>query len=482
MTRPATPTQQIDSPLPSSAAFFIGLLVWFGASGDVHAQVALELTELRSAELPVEVAGARFASTADGRTIVANTTGSPENAACTVVVVDDGAATSYRYENGPRGCVGILPHPAGGFFLRTRDPTADPQASPRPVTGETARIGADGEVLWSIPDRELVDALPEAERGTGEFLGQYGGPVGSMAYSETFDKLLAFTTGELSIGAGAKIVQAHVVDGADGQLRESGQTFGEDTGGSLAALTTRASDGYFVLAIYRSGTDGVNLYTYNGRRTIDFLRPGGQSWDQRDVRRVAYDAQGNLYLLWVDGEPATSSAHLSAAGPEGQLLWSQEYPSVLADGADLGQPRGFWVGARYGVILYVTDTALQLRVVDILDGSEIGVAALQPPSGYQPITVLTGVEQRLKLLAFDPATRRLIEYEIGVSQGLEDDEEPQSPGASGASQSDDGCGCSSTRGAGSPAGGILLVVVGLYAVRSRRRWVSEKPRFDVTSS
>jgi MYXO-CTERM domain-containing protein len=442
---------------------------------DAQAQVELELTEIRSAALPVNPNGAIYTSTDDGRTVIANTTGEADDPSCTAVVIDADSATSYAYQNGPTACVGLLPHPQGGFFLRTVDPTADPMAAPPIPAGATVRVDSEGNEVWSLSDEDLVDALPESEGGTGEFLGQYNGPVSLMAYSAEFDKLLAFTNGLLNIGGGSRLVQAHVVDADDGQLRESGQTFGEDSGGTLAALTTRESDGYFVLAIFRAGTSGANFYSYNGRRSIDFFRPVEQQWDERDVRGITYDQQSNFYILWVEGEGETVTTNLTAAGPNESLLWSESYESqAMVDGtsANLGAPLAFWVGSRYAVVLYTTPDALLLRVVDILDGTELGVTTLEPPSGFVPLTILTGEQQRLKLITYDEENARIVEYELGVSEtegnGDGADAGGSDGGSSGGGGGSSGCGCTTGNGGGAPIGGVLLATLGLVGLRLRR--------------
>jgi MYXO-CTERM domain-containing protein len=296
-----------------------------------------------------------------------------------------------------------------------------------------------------------------------------------MAYSAEFDKLLAFTNGLLNIGGGSRLVQAHVVDADDGQLRESGQTFGEDSGGTLAALTTRESDGYFVLAIFRAGTSGANFYSYNGRRSIDFFRPVEQQWDERDVRGITYDQQSNFYILWVEGEGETVTTNLTAAGPNESLLWSESYESqAMVDGtsANLGAPLAFWVGSRYAVVLYTTPDALLLRVVDILDGTELGVTTLEPPSGFVPLTILTGEQQRLKLITYDEENARIVEYELGVSEtegnGDGADAGGSDGGSSGGGGGSSGCGCTTGNGGGAPIGGVLLATLGLVGLRLRR--------------
>jgi MYXO-CTERM domain-containing protein len=443
------------------------------APAAASAEVELEFTELRSAELPVPANGAQFTSTDDGRTVIANTTGAPEDPACTVVVIEAGGATSYEYQGGPTACVGLLPHPEGGFFLRTTDPTADPEADPPIPAGATVRIDADGNEVWALSDQDLVDALPESDNGTGEFLGQYSGPVPLMAYSTQFDKLLAFTNGVLNIGGGSRLAQAHVIDADDGELRESGQTFGEDAGGRLAALTTRESDGYFVLAILRAGTAGANFYSYNGRSNIDFFRPVGEQWDERNVKGITYDPQSNFYIMWIEGEGENATTQLTAAGPDESLLWSGSYdPNVTVGGQDINisEPVAFWVGSRYAVVLHRKGAQVLLRVVDILDGTDLGVTVLEPPSGYIPLTILNGEQQRLKLVSYDEPNNRVVEYEISVSEtnGGGGEDAGGSDGGDDAGGGNGGCGCASTDNGTAPVGSALLALVGLLGLRLRR--------------
>lgn len=466
----STPTGSTWAALCCAVWATFTVVVVMGTPSVAEAAVELELTEIRSAELPIEASGAIFASTDDGRTVVANTTGGSDDPACTVFVVDGESATSYEYRNGPTACVGVLPHPDGGFFLRTVDPTADPMADPPIPAGATVRIDGDGNEVWSLDDRALVDAAPESESGTGEFLGQYGGPVPLMAYSATFDKLLAFTDGVLNIGGGSRLTQAHVVDADDGELRESGQTFGEDAGGTLAALTTRETDGYFVLAIFRSGTAGANFYTYNGRSSIDFFRPVGEEWDERDVRGIRYDQQGNFYILWLGSQGESPTANLTAAGPDESKLWSESYDANVQLGGSqvsIGEPLGFWVGSRYVVNLHTAENSLVLRVVDVLDGSDLGAAQLEPPGGFTPLTILNGEQQRLKLVTLDQENSRLVEFEIGLSEGDGGGDPGGADAGDGGGGGGGGCGCHSSPGGAIPFGALSLLALGLLTTRLR---------------
>ena len=463
--------------LPLAAAAIV-MCVAVPAEGAID----VELTELRSAEGPFDLNRARFTSTPDGRIVVWATAGEQANPVCSVAVIDDGA-TRYDYSLGdPTSCTDVLPHPDGGFFLRVMQADAR-EGDP---AGATVRVDASGSELWSLSDQALVDANPEVDGGTGEFIGEYVGPARQMAYSGRFDKLIAFTTGVLDVGGGAPITQAHVVDTDDGELRVSGQTFGDDRGGQLAALTTRSTDGYFVLAFYRSAASGVNFYSYNARSSIDFFEPLGEQWGERSVQAIRYDSNDRFYILWLDSGTDPATTNVTVSDSEENKLWAARLdPSATIGGEpmELGAARGFWVGSSYVVVLYATDAGLLLRFVDVQTGEILGIASLNELTDQDPLAIVNGEEGRLSLIVHDTDNSlefgRIVEYRLDATEVSD----PGGDAGSDAGVDDAGDGDGGGGGAGgcqcgvgaspmptTPAAAVAMIgVLGMMWWRRRRR-------------
>ncbi len=442
-----------------------------------HADVSLDASEVRSYDLPqgFDPGQAQVRSTRDGTTLIFETTGQGDQAACTVVLAGDAGATAYdyRYKDGPTACVGVIAHPDGGFFVRGAK--ADAQAGD--VSGFTARLGADGTEMWVVDDQDLVDARSEADGGTGEFLGQYVEPHPQMAYSKRFDKLLAFTNGNLNVGGGQQLTQAHVIAADTGRLMVSGLTFGQTgSAGFLAQTVTRTSDGYFLLYIYSAGSKGAYFFSYNGRSSIDAFKPMGEDWSTRYVRQMVYGPDDHVYLLWTPSDQPDAPTNVTVVDDQAQQVWSSSYEaSVSLPGTDqptqLGAPMGMWVGMNYALVLYNANQQLVLRVVDVATGQALGVAPLEGVTAYTPMAILNGADGGLDLLAVDTDAGKLHEFRLDISASGDTggdgdaggDAALSDAGASGGGNSAGG-GCSTGRGA-HPAGlWAVMLALGLLAI------------------
>lgn len=392
------------------------------APAAASAAVELSAEQVRSYDLPDGFAlqDAQIQSTRDGLTMLSATTGDAMPVegeeftpfGCTVVVADSSEATeyTYRYQGNPTGCVGVLPHPDGGFFLRG----AEGDAEEGDVVGFTTYIDAAGNEQWLVHDQRLVDALPEPD-GPGEFLGQYVQPHPEMAYSEQFDKLMAFTTGKLNIGGGQPLTQAHVINAGSGTLKVSGQTFGlSGSAGFIAETATRASDGYYLLYIYSAGSQGAYFFSFNGRNRIDTFAPLGEDWSQRYIRRMVYGPDENVHLLWTPTNEPGAPTNVTVVDGEANEVWSGSYEASDGD-IELGAPRGMWVGANYTMVLYGGGGSLQLRVIDVATGEELGLAPLDGLTEFQPVAILNGDQGRLKLLATNGEATQVHEFALEVS-------------------------------------------------------------------
>jgi hypothetical protein len=398
----------------------IGCIVFLNGVVPVFADIAVTGDAARDYALPemFGLSGAQYQQGPAGTTLISNTSGNAESSFCTVIIAsdDEASALDYAYKSGPTQCVSVAPHPEGGFFVRGVDPSGEPGD----VVGFTSRIGADGAELWEVSDERLTTARAEPE-GTGEFIGAYNSPSQVMAYSERFDKLLAFTVGLLKLGIDDRpVTQAHVVNAESGQLRVSGQTFGQ-SGVGVVAGTAVQSDGNFVLYYFSSGVQGAIFYTYNGRESISFFEPGGENWETRIVSQmVTYDDK--IYLLWTPNDAEDAATHVTVTTVDGAQLWSNswpaEYTQVDGNQINLGPPLLMWVGADLVIVLHQVQleegAEYFLRAMD-RNGESLGAGSMQAVWGdFNPLQVVKGTDDRLKLLTFDSDNNRIHEFWLTI--------------------------------------------------------------------
>jgi hypothetical protein len=432
------------------------------------ADVELSATEVRNYDLPsdFELGQAQIQSTRDGTTVLSMTIGDETNAACTVLVANGADATSfsYQYQGGPTACVGVLAHPDGGFFVRG----AKADAEEGDVFGFSARIDAQGNEMWALPDQQLVD--------DSDFLGEYLQPHPELAYSPDSNKLLGFTTAGLNIGAEqVRLAQAHVLGAADGRLKENAKTFGNSgSAGFVAGTTTRTSDGDFLLYIYDAGSQGAHFFTYDGRISISKFEPLDQDWSRRYVRQMIYGPDDNVHLLWTPETDTSAPTNVTVVDDTAAEVWTASWPSTIdnPEGGEpvaLGTPLGMWVGADYSLVLYNTGQQLMLRVADAATGENLGVAALSGLTDHAPQAILNGADGSLKLLALNAAGDQLHELRLDISVQAGDGDAGGDPGAdagpadasAGSGGGDEGC---ATSAPGDPAPVSTAVLAFLFLV------------------
>jgi hypothetical protein len=406
-------------------AFFCPAFVY---SASAEAAVSLRARELRSYEIPVgiDLSTAQITAAEDGRTIIAATTGVTRvvgeenlNAACTVVVVDEVGARSfeYRYRGGPTGCVGVVAHPEGGFFVRgARLAISAGGSKAGEVNGFTARIDGQGREVWALSDQALVDATSETEQGTGEFLGDYLKPHPQLAYSPAMDKLLAFSDASLSVADDRLVTQAHVIEAESGRLRVSGLTFGlAETRGTVVEAAARSDAGDFL--IHTASLDGrdARFFAYNGRRGIDVFEPPGEDWSERVVRRMVYGADQRLYLLSTSPlQPG--AAEIAVIDAQAEPVWTAELEGASDEG-ELGPARAMWVGLDYVLVYYLPRSGPVLRVIDAQNGRELGVVALSGLTENGLVTILSGANGRMRLLTIDVQSYIVHEFRLDFAAG-----------------------------------------------------------------
>jgi len=453
----------------SALLLFLGILF---ASAPALADVEVSGVALRDYAMPgaFPLTESIIQAGADQSTLIATTTGEASNVRCSVVVATTKDASVYRYvvDEQPTQCVGMIAHPTGGFFLRTKNP----QALPGEVTGVTVFVDGDGIERWKIRDVELVAASARPS-GTGVFLGDYLTAFDTMVYSAESDKLLAFTIGKLTIGLDDKfIAQAHVINVTSGDLIRSGLTIGQSGGGIPVEATVRP-DGTFIVVLDSLGLQGLQFFNYDGREGVEELKPLDDPWENKALVSMFY-AAGVLNLVWLDPNDASVSTEIATTNDTGRELTSVTFDSTyqFADGGFvvLGPPTKSWRALDYLVISFVTESNVFLRFVDA-NGDSPGMARLDAIGAYPPAAIV-GDENGLRLLSYDSVGNRMYEYALTFTEtpdynpdmGLADAGIPEI-GIDDVLE-EAGCGCGVLHQAPTPMG---LVVLGFLAIIWRRR-------------
>ncbi|MFB6350768.1 MAG: hypothetical protein ABEN55_03180, partial [Bradymonadaceae bacterium] len=445
-------------------------VVWASPArgGEPATKLTIQADEVRNYKIPKKfsLSGRVVESTSEGRTLIGNTSGKGKMSTCTVIVATGESAQAFPYKHSADGtrCVGVLPHPDGGFFVRGMAAGA----KRGDVAGFTARIDAEGSERWLVHDTKTAESE--------DFKGSYQQPHSPLAYSPQSNYLLTFTTGKLTIGDidEKTVTHASVIKG--GEMRVPAKTIGGSGGfGVIGGVASLESTGDFLLYIYSPGSQGANFFTYDGRVNVDEFEPMGESWGDRFVRRMIYGPDSNVYLLWSDKPKGGGPTHVSVVDDQAAEVWSESYASTVilpaerkappADVGDvdvgsgssntkevaLGAPGSIWVGSEHVVILYAAN-APYMRVIDAETGREVGVAPLAGATQYTPINILKGKEGRLKLLAVDQNMTRFHELSLSFEEGETPNVDAGSGGDAGPADVADGGSGSGGNGGGSESG------------------------------
>lgn len=371
-----------------------------------------DFREVRSWQVPQGFAlgNSVVRSGPDGSTLVAATAGEGAESSCTVVVASKDSARAYPYRHSERGssCVGALPHPDGGFFVRGF--RAD--AEEGDVAGFTARLDAEGRERWLVPDTELSEQ--------SEFRGTYRRPHWAMAYSLERDRLLTFTVGRLKLGMldERDLTQASVIGG--GELSVPARTIGGTGGaGTVGGAEILQESGDFLVFVYRPTMEGGAFYTFDGRQQVDAFEPLGEDWSERFVRRMIVGPDGDIYILWTEDREEGSETRMAVVDEAAEEIWSERYDaSATVDGetVELGSPRSFWVGSSNVLVLYPSDPTF-VRVLDAETGEQRGIAQLSGSTALQPLSFVRGPEGELRFLGVDAEQGRFRELRVDFREG-----------------------------------------------------------------
>ena len=443
------------------------------ADASADAPIRLEAQPIRSYDVPggFTLDNRQVTSTDEGRTLIASTTGQESDSRCTVIVATDESARAYPYQHTSGGtvCLGVLPQPNGGFFLRGIRAGAEGGE----VAGFTARLDARGRERWIIPDTETAESP--------DFKGSYLQPHRSMAYSESTGYLLTFTLGKLTIGDLDEKRVTHLSVLEEGQMRTAAKTIGAGGGfGVVGGVTSLGASGDFLLYILTPAGSGAQFYRYDGRESVDQFEPLAEDWSDRFVRRMIYGPDQNIYLLWTEGKQKPGPARLTVVDQQEREVWSGEYPAEVAFGREtrsLGAPVDMWVGSRYAAVMYRA-SGIYLRLLDARDGDELGIVPLAGVTDETPLNIVRGREGRLTLLTVDQPAGRFYEYALSVETGQPGpdagtgDVGLADAGGEGAA----GGGCSGCSATGQPEGLPLVYLLAFLSVVGLARTVVRRLR------
>lgn len=464
---------QIDSKLLNGGMILalVGLVLWAEPlqaetgqqpESEGGQEIGVETELLRSWPTPVGTSPytAGFDSTIDGVTVVIMGRGEEESAECVIVVSDESRARAYTYRHNfhPTRCLDAQAHPEGGFFVRGE--RAD--RAPEEVTGFTSRIDADGEVLWSLEDQQLLEQSSPPS-GPGEFTGVYAGAMGTLAYDVVNDRLLALSLARLVLPGDDRIItQAHILRGDSGQLRVNGRRFGQLQQDMVVDVVAR--DGRFLVHTLDGNSEAPQFFSYDGQRSITLIEPAGENWSMREiVPPIAYHRERGAFLLWIN--PAQQIPQVTGFDEENKFIWSQRFATEAEIGGelhDLGRADRLWIGTDLMALRY-RNQQLQyfLRFIEPSDGTDLGVVSWEQMTEADALDLVRGEDGRLRILAVDLTQGRVLEL------GLDLVEAPSAPGGdSDESDSEEEGGCNAS---GGTPGALWPLVVGLLLLAGQRR-------------
>ncbi len=419
------------------------VLLCLGA-GDALAQPTVELEPLRS--WPAHRAFSPYAAHidvgTDGRFLMMSrpVTSADENIKeqwrCHVVTADAQSAVSYdvRIDYLPTRCVDALAHPEGGFILRGE--VWD--AALEEVMGLTSRVEADGEVLWTVYDREFAESDDE----DNDFVGIYVGATQGLAIDATGNHVMALTRADRPLGDHSRpLIQAHSINTESGELIGSAKTFGPTNNDIVLDMT--ALDGEFLVVTSDDSGLPTRFYLHEvGRGAVQF-EPAVTDWERKSlVVTPIYREPWGAFYLWKKDDGEYGLARVEDLDSQ---VWSIEFEEISPiEGLPryLGQPDRMWVSDRWVVIRHnPSGQHPYLRFFDAEDGRELMVIQRDELTNHDEVGMAYDESGGLSLLALDPVRGLMWEYGVEIADALPGDEQR------GEAVASDGCSTTS-RGAG----------------------------------
>ena len=419
--------------------------------GEMPFEVITE--KLRTYPLPAvfQLEGATVDTGIDGITLLLAPydRGSPEVAPrCLVVVADAERARSYDYDyrfDSTTGCVDATAHPDGGFFVRG-EVGADPDEVGQ---GFTARIDADGEVLWTVDDEDLV--------AHEDFVGSYAGVLAGLAYDTGRDHLLAMTLGVTPLlGTERLVEQAHILNGSTGNLVRVGQAFGPLARDRVLDVIGR--DGEFLVVTESDDRQERRFFSYEVGRAMSQFEPESANWSDREiVPPVVYRPELGTLYLWEDD--ADRWGVIRTEGLD-SVVWSEGVDFAV------GAQR-VWAGDQIVAVLFRgLDLTRFVVFVDAATGLPMATEIWSDLVDADPLELVTGPDGDLRLLAVEPGGE-LGEYTLELVVAADEDDENGENGDPTTTADEDGRCQSVGGGPGAPL--WLLMGLGLLAVGRGRR-------------
>lgn len=446
---------------------------------------ALQAEQSRSYRIPrdLKLGFADIFTDQDQRTLIAVTTGdstggedAPEaRAACTIVVVDDqGArALSYYYRGGSTGCVGVLPHPEGGFLLRgTRQPVGEEPAEGGGELGFSARLDEEGAEVWALDDQALLDAQSVADGGTGAFRGDYLEAQPELAYDPQNDRLLAFSQAGLRGAANRRLSLGHIIDAGRGELRHSGLAFDiSGAPGLVRSALYLADSGDFLVQTGSAAGPDANFFSYNGRRSIQRFRQAGDDWAERTIRQMTQTEDGRLLIMSSHSErPETDLVALDSTG---ELLWEGSAEQRTSE--DVREiPQAFWVSGPYILLYFPTsEGGPRADILALESGESLGQTRFSELSPQGPVSLFSRGGGAFTMLTLELGSHIVHEYLLKVVSAQARPGGGAEPGDAGDDDANDGLigpsrgsdsGCASAGNPQALPASIPLVALGLIVI------------------
>ncbi len=395
------------------------LLAASGICSTAVAEVGVELEPLRSWTVPIAVSpyAAKFDTSVDGAFLMMGSSldeDDGEEERCLIVVSTAKSALSYevRHEFEPTRCVDAALLADGDFVVRGQSE----EQSTGDNIGFTARIDAEGQMLWSVVDSIFAD-----EDDNSAFLGRYKEPVQGLAYDERGDHVLALTSAKRQLGDQSReLVQAHSIDAERGELVRSGITFGPTNDDHIEAMVAR--DGGFLVITRATSGEETRFYSHEIGAGTPRFEPVERDWSHREVVVTPeYREDVGTIYVWNGGEEGQYEV-LRVQGPD-SVAWSttiEDTAKVDGQLRQVGSPDRMWMSSKWVILRHRrTGHHPYLRILHTSDGEEVAVISKSELTDFDEVELSYGEDGQVVLVAVNPVGGWMWEYEVHLGGAAE---------------------------------------------------------------